>query len=312
MAQDNFENLLQKMSEYLESEISKDPTASEEFQHKRLMNDLHRLASQSLSESKYQKDQLESVQLLKDIVEKGTNARDDKYVIKARLNNVLKTMAGVKKYNLDSLKAVTETGMKVMRQDYLEQQNKKPAADRLAEQNLVKAKIDSMAGNNIELNSYIENLSNADSELSQYEYYMAKAVLKNAGNSPALNKLEEIKTRQNTLEPWKKSDDYKELDQKLGQIENAKRDASGYVITQDESGENKVIDPQSIVNDFAKSGYSIEDPKQRDAVAQDLKNKEREQFMQGLSSQEDERDYKDRLAEQVTFDVDDSQEAVKE
>lgn len=312
MVQDNFENLLKKMSEYLESEISKEPTVSEEFQHKQLMDDLHKLASQSLSESKYQKDQLESVQLLKDIVEKGTNARDDKYVIKARLDNALKTMTSIKKYNLDSLKAVTETGMRVIRQDYLEQQNKKPATDRLAEQNLVKAKINSMAGNNIELNSYIEDLSNADSELSQYEYYMAKAVLKNTDNKPALNKLEEIKTRQNTLEPWKKSDDYKELDRKLGQIERAKQDSSGYVISQDENGENRVIDPQSIINEFDKSGYSIEDRKQRDAVAQDLKNKEREQFMQGLRSQEDERDYKDRLAEQVTFDVDDSQEAVKE
>ena len=91
-------------------------------------------------------------------------------------------------------------------------------------------------------------------------------------------------------------------------IDSAKRDTSGYVITQNENGESKVIDPQEIVNSFVKSDCSIEDPKQRDNVAQELKNKAQEQFMNGLNSREDKRDYEEQLAEQVTFDVEDSEE----
>src|SRR5699024_8076798 len=157
------DNLLKKMAEYLENENSKEQTISQEFQHKKLMDNLHVLAEQPLNESKYQKEQIESIQLLKEIVEKGTTGRDDKFVIRARLNNALKAMNDIKRHNLDDLENVIRTGMKVLRQDYLKQQEQEPAADRLAKQNIIKAKLDSMAGNNVELNSYVEDLFNTDS-----------------------------------------------------------------------------------------------------------------------------------------------------
>ena len=287
----NIETLLEKMSAYLENEADQKELG---IKHEALLNNISQLASQSMNDSKYHKEQLEFAKLLQDTINQGKTNRDDKFVIQSRLKSVVRAADGIKRHNLIELKEVTETALKVLRQDFLAKQNDKSTADRLSEQNLAKAKIASMS--DIELNNYVNDLPNADNKLSAYEYYLAKTALKNADNQAGLSKLEAIKTQQNTLEPWKNSKDYHNLSQKLNQAALAERDQTGYILDGD-----KVIDPQKVISDFAKSDYDIQDPSQRDKVAQQLQQQERNQCMQKFAPKEkDDRTFDDRLAEQVS------------